>query len=247
MINPMNLSGKHILITGGSSGIGRACAIQASKLGAKVTIIARDEEKLKETILLMDFPEKHAYYCVNLSNIEGISEIIKNIIAERGSVDGFCHAAGLGNGRVLKLSKPKYVETMFKIHIFAFIECIRVLALNKNLNEGASIVGISSVGAEKGNTTQGVYGAAKGAMNSFVKPVAKELSYRKIRVNNVAFAMVDTPMYQEFVDAGGDIQVADRQYLGIIDVEAAANSVMFLISDASAFMTGEVLPVYAGY
>lgn len=70
MINPMDLSNKHIIITGASSGIGRACAIQASRLGAKVTIIARSEDRLKETISLMEGSSKHAYYVFDLKHIE---------------------------------------------------------------------------------------------------------------------------------------------------------------------------------
>lgn len=247
MINPMNLSGKHILVTGGSDGIGRECAVQASKLGAKVTIIARKEDKLIQTINLMESQQKHSYYSFDLSNINGIEELIKKIVAEQGPIDGLCHAAGYATPRPLKFSKQKYVYEMFTIHIFAFAEIVRVLSLKHNLNEGASLVGISSVAAERGNIAQSIYGAAKGAMNSFIKPVAKELGSRRIRINNVAYGIVDTNIYKEFLETGGDKEVINQQYLGIIDTETAANAVMFLLSDASKFTTGIVLSVYAGY
>lgn len=247
MINPMDLTDKHIVITGGSSGIGRACAIQASRLGAKVTIIARNEAKLQETISLMDNRAQHAYYVMDLQDIEHIAELIQEIVVEQGAVDGFCHAAGIGNARVLKMCKPKYVNEMFKIHTFAFIEFVRCLALKKNLNEGASLVGISSVAAEKGNISQCVYGAAKAAMNSFTRPVSKELCNKRIRINTVAFAMVHTDMFQDFLDIGGDDKVLERQFLGVIDVESAANAVMFLLSNCSKFITGSTLQMYAGY
>lgn len=247
MINPMNLSGKHIIITGASSGIGRSSAIQASRLGAKVTLIARREDKLRETIGLMQDNSKHTYYVFDLNNTEEIEALIKNIVTEQGSVDGLCHAAGIATPRPLKLSKPNYVSKMFSVHVFAFAELVRVLSLRHNLNEGASLVGISSVAAERGNTAQEIYGAAKGAMNSFLKPAAKELARRKIRINNVAYGVVDTEMYQEFLANGGNEEVIKQQYLGVIDTETAANAVMFLLSDASKFTTGSVLPVYAGY
>lgn len=247
MINPMALNNKHIIITGASSGIGRACAIQASRLGAKVSLIARNQDKLVETINLMEKQEKHAYYCFDLNNTEEIENLIKNIVAEQGTVDGLCHAAGIAVPRPLKLSKPNYANKMFSVHIFAFVELVRVLSLKHNLNERASLVGISSVAAERGNIAQGIYGAAKGAMNSFIKPIAKELSNRKIRINNVAYGIVNTQMFQEFLETGGDEEVLKQQYLGIIDTESAANTVMFLLSDASKFITGSVLPVYAGY
>lgn len=247
MINPMELTGKHILITGGSSGIGRACAIQASRLGARVTLIARREEALKETISMMDDPSEHAYFVADLSEVDAIDGLVKSIVAERGAIDGFCHSAGIGDARVLKMSKPKYVEKMFQIHTFAFYELVRCLSLKKNLNDGASLIGVSSVAAEKGNISQGVYGGAKGAMNSFLQPAAKELGKRGIRINTVAYAMVNTPMFESFLETGGDDKVTQRQHMGLIDIESAANAAMFLLSDASKFITASVLPVYAGY
>lgn len=247
MINPMELTGKHVLITGGSSGIGRACAIQASRLGAKVTIIARNEDKLKETLFLMDNEKEHAYYLKDLSDVSSIEKLVKTIVLERGSIDSFVHAAGIGTSRVLKDSKTNYVDKMFKIHVFAFIELVRCLTLKNNLNDGASLIGISSVSAEKGNISQCVYGAAKASMNSFTKPASLELLKRKIRVNTVAFGMVSTDMFQEFLDNGGDNKVLERQYLGVVDVESAANAVMFLLCDSAKFITGSVIPVYGGY
>ncbi len=247
MINPMDLSGKHILITGGSAGIGRQCAIHASRLGARVTIIARNEERLRDTLAQMERSREHAYYVCDLAKTEEIEPLVMRVVEERGTVDGFCHAAGTGQNRLLKMAKPSFVEKTLQIHIGAFIELVRCLSIKQNLNDGASLVGISSAAAEKGNQCQSVYAGAKAAMNGFIKPVAQELAFRGIRVNTVAYGMVDTAMYQDFLDTGGDPKVMERQYLGVIDLESAANAVMFLLSDACRFITGSVLPVYAGY
>ena len=247
MINPMDLTGKHILVTGGSSGIGRQTAIQASRLGAKVTLIARNQEKLQKTIRDMEHPDLHAYYPFDLNDVDKIEDLIKTIVAECGQIDGLCHAAGIGNGRILKSSKPAFVQKMFQIHTFAFFELIRCLSLKGHLHDGASLVGISSVAAEKGNLSQGAYASAKAAMNGLLRSTAVELAPRKIRVNNVAFAMVDTEMYQDFLDYGGDPKVMQTQFLGVIDAESAANVIAFLLSDSAKFITAAVLPVYAGY
>jgi len=246
MINPMELTGKHILITGGSSGIGRQCAIQASRLGARVTLISRSEEKLRETIRLMDRPEDHAYYSFDLNETERIEPLIKTIAAERGAVDGFVHAAGIAPPRMLKQTKPQFVEKMFRIHGYAFIELIRSLTLKNYLKDGASLVGISSVAAEKGNPSQEAYTAVKASMNAFVRPVAQELAVRKIRINTVAYAMVDTDMFQDFLGYSIDGKVMERQLLGVIDVDSAANVVMFLLGDACKYITASTIPVYAG-
>lgn len=250
MINPMDLTDKHIVITGGSSGIGRACAIQASLLGAKVSIIARNEGRLQETISMMEDPQKHAYYCADLSEIDKLAELIQRIVNERGAVDGFCHAAGIAPVRPIKLIKPSYVEKMFKIHTFAFIECVRALVQKQNLNDGASLVGVSSNAANDGNIGLSVYAAAKGAMNSFVKVAAKELASRKIRINTASFGCVGTPMLDDTFEYIGERElksITAVNSLGIIDVTTAANAIIFLLSDASKFTTRGVLPVHGGY
>lgn len=247
MINPMDLTGKHILITGASSGIGRQCAIQASRLGARITMIARNEERLRETVNMMERPVDHAFYPFDLLDTGGIEALVRRIVTDRGSVDGFCHSAGIGGmGRVVKMSNPEYTEKMFRIHEFAFIELVRCLGKRGNLNNGASLVGISSIAANNGTVSQGVYAAAKAAMNGFIRPAALEYASRGIRVNTVAYAMVDTEMYQAFLQSGGDEKVIQNQALGLIDAESAANAVMFLFSNACPFITGSVISVYAG-
>lgn len=247
MINPLDLSGKHILITGASSGIGRACAIQASKLGAKVTLIARREEMLQETVSLMENSDIHSYRVFDVSNTDEIEALVKEMVASEGAFDGFVHAAGIATVRPLKQTKVKFMQKMYTIHVYAYSEFIRCLSLNKNMNDGASLVGISSAAAFVGSISQCAYGSAKGAMNSFIIPAAAELGSRKIRVNNVSFAMVNTTMFDEFIEYGGDVSLMNRQYLGVIDVESAANSIIFLLSDACKYITGTVLPVYGGY
>lgn len=246
MVNPMDLTGKHVFITGASSGIGRQCAIQASRLGARVSLTARNEERLRETIGMMERPGEHRYYVFDLQNTEGIGALIQQIVAEQGAVDGFCHAAGIAALRDIKMTKPMFVEKMMRIHSCAFIELIRCLSLRRNLNDGSSLVGISSVAAAKGSAAQTAYAGAKACMNGVIVPISQELAPRNIRVNTVAYGMVDTAMYQDFLSCGNQDMLMSRQLLGVIDLESAANTVMFLLSDACRFITGSVLPVYGG-
>ena len=246
MINPMELTGKHVLITGGSSGIGRACAIQASRLGAKVTIIARNEDKLKETLFLMDNEKEHAYYLKDLSDVSSIEKLVKTIVLERGSIDSFVHAAGIANVRPLKLTNLEFVNKMMHIHLYAFIEFVRCLSLGRNLNNNASLIGISSKAATAGSVAQEAYAAAKSGMDGFIRPVAIELSKRGIRANTVAFGMVATDMFKDFLEYSNDETLLERQYLGGVNVESAANAVMFLLCDSAKFITGRVIPVYGG-
>lgn len=245
MINPMTLDGKHILITGGSSGIGRECAIRSSNLGAHVTIIARNAENLKETIQLMSNPKCHTWYEFDLNETEEIETLINRIVKEQGSVDGFCHAAGISPVRTLKMLNNKFLEKMFRIHEYAFVEIIRSLSMKKNLNDGASLIGISSVAARRGSFAHGAYSAAKASMEGILASLAMELSSRRIRINAVSFGMVDTNMYQDFLNYG-DENSLEKQYLGVIDLESAANMITFLLSDACKYITASTIPVWAG-
>ena len=246
MINPMDLTGKHIVVTGASAGIGRATCIQASKLGAKVSLIARNEEKLKETISLMD-GTGHEYFPCDLSAIDSIDDRIAAIVEKEGPIDGLVHCAGLGLNRPLKLAKPEFVEQVTRLNYFAFVELIRAVTARKRANNGASLIGISSVAAVHGNKTQGVYSASKGAMNAVVHAFAKELAPREIRVNTIAFGMVETDMYKGFLESGGNNEeLLQDQYLGIIPVEYAGNAICFLLSDVSKYITGGTLNYDAG-
>ena len=246
MINPMDLTGKHIVITGASSGIGRAASIQASKLGAHVTLIARNEEKLNETVSLMS-GDMHNIVPADLTEIDKIDGLIADISERSGAIDGLVHCAGLGLNRPIKLAKPEFVEQVTRLNYFAFVELIRAAASRKRSNNGASYIGISSVAAVHGNKTQGVYSASKGAMNSIVHSFAKELAAREIRVNTIAFGMVDTDMYKGFLESGGNNEeLLQDQYLGIIPPEYAGNAICFLLSDAGKYITGSTFNYDAG-
>lgn len=246
LINPMDLTGKHIVITGASAGIGRAASIQASRLGARVSLIARNQEKLSETLSLME-GEGHAAYPADLSAIDQIDGLIASIAEKGGAFDGLVHCAGLCFNRPIKLSKPDAVEQITRLNYFAFVELVRAASARKRTNDGASYIGISSVAAFHGEKTQGLYSASKGALDSIVHAFAKELAPRKIRVNTIAFGMVNTDMYQMFLNYGGSNEDLLRgQYLGIIPVDYAAGAICFMLSDASKYMTGGTMIYDAG-
>ncbi len=248
MYNPMGLTEKHILVTGASSGIGRAVCVQASKLGAKVSLVARNEERLRETLSLMDC-EAHSYYSYDLNDVDGIESLIKDIVEKIGPLDGLVHCAGISGMRPVKLLTPAFVRQVMQIHFFAFAELVRVASIKGRTNKGASYVGASSIAAIRSMNAQGAYAAAKGAMNSAVRSYARELASKGIRVNTVAFGMVDTEMYRkDFLEMGGDNDtMLKEQYLGIIPPEYAGNIICFLLSDVSKYITGGTLVYGGGY
>ncbi len=246
MLNPLNISNKHIVVTGASSGIGRATCIQASKLGAKISLISRNEDKIKETIALMEGVE-HKYYLFDFDDIKGIDNIISQIVAEQGMIDGLVHSAGIGSNRPIKLVKPDFVEKMMRINYLSFVELLRIVSSKKNSRENASFIGISSVAGSHGERTQSAYAGSKGAMDAVVHSFAKELAPRKIRVNTIAFGMVDTDAYKNFAISGCNTdELLEKQICGIIPTEYAANAICFLLSDCSKYITGGTLNYDAG-
>ncbi len=249
MYNLVDLTGKQILITGASSGMGRETAILCTRLGAKVVLVARNEEKLKETMSLLS-GDGHAYYAFDLSKVDEIEGFMKQLTAERGAMNGFVHSAGIGSTRPLKMLKPAALREVMEINFYSFIEIIRCLMKKNAFCEGMSIVGISSISSKQGNQTKTAYCASKAAMDASVRCLAKELSDRKVRVNTVNPALIRTDIYQQFLDKSGDSDdaksIVQRQYLGIGEPIDAANMIVYLLSDAAKFITGSSVDIDGG-
>lgn len=242
----LNLENHHILITGASSGIGRATAILASKLGAKVSLVARREAELQATLSDL-VGEGHSHWTYDLANLEGIGALVKEIVAAGGPLDGLVHCAGLGQNRPLVVTEPDFVHKIMTINFSAFVELVRCVAKKKHINDNASIVALSSTASFKGGKSQGAYSASKGAINGLVPPLAKELSARRIRLNAVAFGMIDTAMFGIFKDIGGQVdELIKAQYLGLGQPEDAAKVLCFLLSDYARLITATVLVADGG-
>jgi NAD(P)-dependent dehydrogenase (short-subunit alcohol dehydrogenase family) len=246
MINPMELTGKHILIAGASSGIGYATAVLASQLGAKLSLLARRENKLNEILPQLE-GVGHRAYIFDLAQLDRIEEMINAIVSENGTLDGFVYCAGISPVRPIKITKSDFMKSVFEINLFPYVELIKSIVKRKNCNDNASIIGISSVAAFKPNKTQTAYAASKAAINGVTKVIAKEVADRRIRVNAVAFGMIYTKLYEDFLAAGGDESLLSDQYLGIGDQRDAANVLCFLLSEASKFITGTCLVADGGF
>ena len=241
MYNLVDLSDKTILITGASSGMGRETAVLCSKLGAKLILIARREDKLRETLNELR-GDGHKYYASDLSIVNDIDKLIKIVINENGPLDGFVHSAGVGSTRPLKLLKPDVLRSVMEINYFSFVEIIRCITKRNCFNRGLSIVGISSISSKQGNQEKTAYSASKAAMDATVRCLAKELHEKNIRLNTVNPALIKTDIYQQFLDNSGDSQdakiIINRQYMGLGEAVDVANMIAYLLSDAAKFITG---------
>ena len=251
MINPMELTRRRILVTGASSGIGRQTAITLSQLGANVVLVARRKEKLEETLSLLE-GERHKYYSFDLTKIDEIEDFIKCMVSEDGAFDGVAYCAGISTNRPLNMYTYDKLHALMLINFYAFFELVRVISHKKNFNKGMHIVAVSSTASVKGNSAQTAYAASKAALDSAVRCMAKELHGKGIYVNSVLPSMIKTEMYQQYASRSGsigsyDLVMAERQYLGVGEPVDIANSIAFLLSPASRFITGTQLAVDGGY
>ena len=250
MINPMDLSAKRILLTGASSGIGKAAAIHLSRLGANLQLVARNEDKLNETLKALD-GSGHKIYPFDLNNIEGIEELVRNIVLENKALNGMVHCAGIADMRPLQMTKYDFIHKMFIINFFSFIELVRVFSKRDNYIENASIVGISSVAGSNGIKSKVAYCSSKSAIDGAIRSLSVELAVKKIRVNSIIPGFIKTEIYDQYIKNAGneafEKNVLTRQYSGIGETQDTSNAIAFLLSDASKFITGTGLIVDGGY
>lgn len=249
----LSLKNKHILVTGATSGIGRQTAILTSKYGARVSIIGRREEKLQETLSMMS-GEGHDFSVFDLSDINGIEPLIKNIVAKNGPFDGYVQCAGINKDQPINSVKFDKIHELMLTNFYSFYEMVRVISRKGRFNPGLSIVGISSTAAECGVSSNTAYSATKAAMNGAMRSMAKELSVKGIRVNTILPGPTNTEMYREYLtlrtgvkEQESSLTPVQRNYLGINEPSDVANAAMFLLSPASRMITGIELPVDAGY
>lgn len=247
--NPFSLEGKSILVTGASSGIGKATAIECSKLGATVIITGRNEERLVETLGLLDTSkgQAHQMIVVDLATEDGIDKLIGDI----QEVDGVSDNAGASNGnKPIKFIKDDELLDIMNANTFAHVNLAKMLFKKKLLKKNASYVFTASIGGNTSHVTgQAVYGMSKSAVNSFMQYCAVEFAGRSIRCNSVCPGMIKTPLINIDTLTEEDMAKDADKYLlkRYGEPEEVAKVHAFLLSDASSYVTGVSIIVDGGY
>lgn len=245
MYNPFTLDGKRILVTGASSGIGKSIAIESSKMGAKVIITGRNEERLKDTYAQLKGND-HEFVVADLS----LKEDIERLHKELPMIHGLVNCAGLTKVVPFPFATRDSFEEVMNVNFFAPTELTRLLVKSKKIGKGGSIVFISSVsGVYCSAVASSIYSSSKGAVNGLVKGVALDLASKGIRVNSVNPGMIDTDIFSGSAITEDQLKEDMNRYpLGRYGKpEEVANAVIYLLSDAASWTTGSNLLIDGGY
>ena len=245
MYNPFTLENKTILVTGASSGIGKCTAIECSKLGARVIVTARNEERLSATFSLLE-GEGHQCIVCDINNQEQVNDMIGKL----PEIQGVVNNAGITIAKPIQFIKEEILSNIIQTNTISPILLLQKLLKKKVLKKNASVVFTSSIAAT-GEVTVGnsMYVASKGGITSFIRCAALELGAKQIRVNAVCPGMVDTPLIH-----GGDVtaeQLAENEKLYPLGrfgkPEDIAWAIIYLLSDASNWVTGINMIVDGGF
>lgn len=245
MYNPFALNEKTILVTGASSGIGRSIAIECSRMGANVIITARNEELLNETLELMS-GDTHKSYIADLS-----SEIeIANLVTELPQLDGIVHCAGMTIPKPFQFYSKENIDIIMGVNFEAPVLITQSLMKQKKIRKQSSIVFISSISGVWISSVGGsLYSASKGAINGLVKGLAIEYASKGIRVNSVNPGMIDTHIFSDGTITEEQLVEDSKKYplKRYGKPEEVAYAVIYLLSNASAWITGSNLLIDGGY
>lgn len=240
-----SLCGKTILVTGASSGIGKAVSQQCAAAGATCILTGRNLERLQQTLDSLN-GEGHKMIVADLSFNDGVQQLVSEIT----KVDGIVCCAGVVETQMLKFTDDTEIINLFNTNAFSVIRLIRDVVQKKRLQKEASLVVISSIsGVRCGYLGGSIYGATKGALEGFIKATALELAPMKVRVNSITPGMIETPLLAESsIDAtqleADKLRYPLKRYGKAEEVGYAA---VYMLSDATKWMTGTSLLIDGGY
>lgn len=246
----MDLTGRRILVTGASSGIGRETAVVLSQLGAQLVLSGRDEARLQQTLASLELGD-HRAAPFDMAEPESLPAWIKDLSKNGGHFHGLVHSAGVHSAMPLRVLTLPHLERMMRLNFHAGMMAVKGLRQKGCCApEGSSVVLLSSVAALCGEPGIAAYSATKAAVSSMARSLAVELAPEKIRVNAVAPGFVLSEMSQRMTEALTEEQYAAiraRHPIGIGTVRDVANGIAFLLGDCARWITGTTMAIDGGY
>ena len=243
--NPYSLKGKTILITGASSGIGRATAIACSKMGANVVITGRNVERLRQTYEQLDTVGTHYQFAGDLTLQEDLERLVEDVPV----LDGLVNNVGISYTKPIGFLKPDDIRMVYEANLYAPMLLTNSLLKKKKIAKGASVVFMSSTAAFGCSNANSTYGTSKAALSDFMHYCNKEITpVRHVRFNAIHPGMVRTELVANLTFTEEELQKDMARYpLGRYgEPDDIANAVVFLLSDASSWISGVSLIVDGG-
>lgn len=245
MMSAFSLEGKRILVTGASSGIGREIVQAVCRAGAFVVATARNEVTLKETVEELD-PAKYELVLCDLTNEEEIAQKFKTL----DPVDGIVHCAGIVSPYPTAYLTRKQINETFNTNFIAPVLLNAFLQNKKKINKGGSLVFMSSISVDYPYEGGSMYASSKAALEAYSRSLALELVKQKIRSNTIAPALIKTPMFdhaeKNMINMSMKELVAEKYLLGVGMPSDVSNLTIYLLSDASRWVTGKKMTIDGG-
>ena len=244
MDNPFALTGKRILVTGASSGIGRACCVQIAAMGGNLILTGRNETRIKETLASMT-GEGHTFIVGDLLDLVNSGQLV----SVSPELDGVVHSAGVTKLVPVRMINQAVINELSRVNYDAPVLLSQQLLKHRRLRKGASVVFVSSIAAQIATKGNGIYSGQKAALCSFARILALEVAHQKIRVNTVSPGHLKTP----FTQTNGPISPEmlaeyEKHYpLGFGEASDVAFGIVYLLSDASRWLTGTNLVMDGGF
>lgn len=245
MTNPLKLIDKIIIVTGASSGIGRDTSRVLTELGASVIMFDVNAAGLAETATIGG---EHCYpITIDLTDASAVASAVAKIVEQYGKLDGLVHCAGISSRKPLNVLSKEGFSKVMDVNFYSFVELVKQCAKRKHINDGASIVVMSSISSIRGYKAKTEYCVSKAAVDAFVRCMALELADRRIRVNSVMAAEVLTPLAMKTREMNAAVGASDFSApLGPSEPYEVANTIAFLLSDATKTITGTSLLIDGG-
>lgn len=249
MCNPMSLEGKRILVTGASSGLGRACAEMISRLGGEVVLVARDETRLQQTLERLK-GTGHRLEVFDLYDVEAIPGWLKGLAEGGKPLDGLVHSAGIQITIPIKIMKFTEYERLMTINLTAAYFLAKGFRQRGVCRAPASLVFLSSIAGIAGQTALSAYCASKAALQGLSRSLALEFAREGVRVNCVSPGLVETEMAEAMNKGLTSDQlegIISGHPLGLGRPEDVAHAVAFLLANTGRWITGSNLVIDGGY
>ena len=243
----MKLAGKVALVTGAAQGIGKAVALLLARNGAEIIVSDINLEKAEETAKeVQALGRKALAIKVDVAKLDDVEKMVGAILARFGQVDILVNNAGIARDKLILRMTEEDWDAVLNINLKGTFNCTKAVVRHMSKQRSGKIVNIASVVGEMGNAGQGNYAASKAGVIGFTKTIAREFAQRGINVNAIAPGDIETPMTDALPDKAKEElkRLIPMDRLG--KPEDVAEAVLFLVSEASSYITGQVLNVNGG-